>query len=146
MSDGGSTEQNGTNDTANDDKIVCKTEGGLDSSENETRETEKTVVKNVNEDEETPEENIEKDNKENVDRNGLESEEKETEGIEKSPEGPTEMSDEKEEKRTAASYMDDMNVVLREDLKGVFQKYGTVKVSFGLFLFFVVKILKHQMK
>jgi lupus La protein len=129
MSDGGSTEKNGTNDTANDDKIVCKTDGGLVSSENETRETEKTVVKNVSEDEETPGENIEKDNKEKVDRNnGLESEEKETEDIEKSPEGPTEMSDEKEEKRTAASYIDDMNVVLREDLKGVFQKYGTVKV------------------
>ncbi|XP_062165380.1 la protein 1 [Alnus glutinosa] len=128
MSDGGSTEKNGTNDTANDDKIVCKTDGGLVSSENETRETEKTVVKNVSEDEETPGENIEKDNKEKVDRNnGLESEEKETEDIEKSPEGPTEMSDEKEEKRTAASYIDDMNVVLREDLKGVFQKYGTVK-------------------
>lgn len=127
MSDGGSTEQNGTNDTANDDKIVCKT-GGLDSSKNETRVTEKMAEKNINEDE-TPGENIENDRKEKVDQNnGLESEEKETEEIEKSSEGATEMSDEKEEKRTAASFMDDMNVVLREDLKDVFQKYGTVKV------------------
>jgi lupus La protein len=128
MSDGGSTEQNGTNDTANDDKISCKTDGGLDSSENETRVTEKMAEKNINEDE-TPGENIENDNKEKIDQNnGLESEEKETQEIEKSSEGATEMSDEKEEKRTAASFMDDMNVVLREDLKDVFQKYGTVKV------------------
>lgn len=128
MSDGGSTEQNGTNDTANDDKISCKTDGRLDSSENKTRVTEKMAGKNINEDE-TPGENIENDNKEKVDQNnGLESEEKETEEIEKSSEGATEMSDEKEEKRTAASFMDDMNVVLREDLKDVFQKYGTVKV------------------
>ncbi|XVE71058.1 hypothetical protein DITRI_Ditri10aG0119600 [Diplodiscus trichospermus] len=35
--------------------------------------------------------------------------------------------EEKERKSTASVYKDDMNVVLREDLKDVFQKFGTVK-------------------
>ncbi|XWS72568.1 hypothetical protein CRYUN_Cryun02cG0051000 [Craigia yunnanensis] len=35
--------------------------------------------------------------------------------------------EEKEHKSTASVYKDDMNVVLREDLKDVFQKFGTVK-------------------
>ncbi|KAK8523381.1 hypothetical protein V6N13_113323 [Hibiscus sabdariffa] len=35
--------------------------------------------------------------------------------------------DEKEHKSTASIYKDDMNVVLREDLKDVFNKFGTVK-------------------
>ncbi|KAB1204397.1 La protein 1 [Morella rubra] len=83
---------------------------------------------NVNKDEEAPGDNVDKDNKEKNDtNNGLGSEEKETEDEERSPEGPTEMGDEKEERVTAAAYVDDMNVVLREDLKAVFKKYGTVK-------------------
>ena len=39
-----------------------------------------------------------------------------------------EKGQETDEKFSAASYKDNMNVVLREDLKGVFEKFGTVKV------------------
>ncbi|KAJ0091451.1 hypothetical protein Patl1_12885 [Pistacia atlantica] len=46
---------------------------------------------------------------------------------EKSSEGSMEKGEEKEEKSAVATYKDDMNVVMREDLKGVFKKFGTVK-------------------
>ena len=124
----GSTEKNDTNDTANDVKSISKTDGGLDSSENVNTETEKMVADDVSTDEKTPGENIEKDDKENVDENnGLGSEEKETEDVEDSPEA----GGDKEEKSAASVYKDDMNVVLREDLKVIFQKFGKVKVSCG---------------
>lgn len=124
------TEQDGTDDAANGGKSAGETDGELGSSENAIGEMEKMVVENVNKDEEAPGDNVDKDNKEKNDtNNGLGSEEKETEDEERSPEGPTEMGDEKEERVTAAAYVDDMNVVLREDLKAVFKKYGTVKVS-----------------
>lgn len=124
------TEQDGTDDAANGGKSAGETDGELGSSENAIGEMEKMVVENVNKDEEAPGDHVDKDNKEKNDtNNGLGSEEKETEDEERSPEGPTEMGDEKEERITAAAYVDDMNVVLREDLKAVFKKYGTVKVS-----------------
>lgn len=44
----------------------------------------------------------------------------------------TEKVEEKEHKSTASAYKDDMNVVMREDLKDVFQKFGTVKVLLKL--------------
>ncbi|KAG7965909.1 hypothetical protein I3843_08G024500 [Carya illinoinensis] len=128
MSDGGSSGKNVTNVTANDCETVCKTDGGLDSSENANGETEKVVVENVNEDGQMPGENIEIGDEEKVDENnGLGSEENENEGEEKSPKGPTEIGCEKEQRVNAAAYKDDMNVVLREDLKVVFQQFGTVK-------------------
>ncbi|XVE97547.1 hypothetical protein REPUB_Repub03eG0028700 [Reevesia pubescens] len=40
---------------------------------------------------------------------------------------PIQKTEEKEHKSTASFYKDDMNVVLREDLKDVFRKFGTVK-------------------
>lgn len=127
----GSTEKIDTNDTANDVKTISKTDGELDSSEIVNTETEKMVADDVSKDEKTPGENIEKDDKENVDENnGLGSEEKETKDVEESPEA----GGDKEEKSSASFYKDDMNVVLREDLKVIFQKFGTVKVSCG-FLF-----------
>ncbi|KAM3687761.1 hypothetical protein ACB098_10G101500 [Castanea mollissima] len=120
----GSTEKNDTNETANDVKTISKTDGELDSSENVNTETEKMVADDVSKDEKTPGENIEKDDKENVDENnGLGSEEKETEDVEESPEA----GGDKEGKSSASVYKDDMNVVLREDLKVIFQKFGTVK-------------------
>ena len=136
-SNGGSTEQNDTNDAANGVKTVSKEDGGLDSSENANKEIETMVTDDVSKGEKTTGENNEKDDKENIDENnGLGSVEKETEDVEESPEGPIEMGDEKEDKSAATVYKDDMNVVLREDLKDLFQKYGTVKVSCGFpFLF-----------
>ncbi|XP_044471849.1 la protein 1-like [Mangifera indica] len=57
-----------------------------------------------------------------------ESEQKvDNESGEKTSEGSMEKGDEKEEKSAVATYKDNMNVVMREDLKGVFKKFGTVK-------------------
>lgn len=131
-SDGDSTGQNGTNVTANDCETACKTDGVLDSSENANGETEKVVVENVNKDGQMPGENSEMGDEEKDDENnGLGSEENENENEnedkEKSPKGPTKIVCEKEQRVNAAAYKDDMNVVLREDLKVVFQQFGTVK-------------------
>lgn len=135
MSDGGSTGQNGTTVTANDCETVCKPDGELDSSENANGENEKMVVENVDKDEQ-PGENIEMDKEEKVcESDGLGSEENENE--EKSPKDPIEIGCEKEQRINAADYKDDMNVVLREDLKVVFQQFGTVKVSSGFFFLFL---------
>ncbi|KAL6212580.1 hypothetical protein ACLB2K_017798 [Fragaria x ananassa] len=69
----------------------------------------------------------EKDNKENVDeKNSLDGEEKKTEDGEKPSEGVKE--GEKEGKLNAVeTYKDNMDVVMREDLKILFGKFGTVK-------------------
>ncbi|KAJ4842979.1 hypothetical protein Tsubulata_017450 [Turnera subulata] len=50
----------------------------------------------------------------------------EGEGEEKASENPTK-KDQEERKTTAAAYKNDMNVVMREDLKAVFGKFGNVK-------------------
>lgn len=47
---------------------------------------------------------------------------------EKTSEGSTERGEEKEEKSAIAAYKDDMNVLMREDLKGIFKQFGSVKV------------------
>lgn len=97
------------------------------------------VVENVNKDGQMPGENIEMGDEEKVDENnglGSEENENENEDKEKSPKGPTEIGCEKEQRVNAAAYKDDMNVVLREDLKVVFQQFGTVKVSSGFFFLF----------
>ncbi|XP_050364471.1 la protein 1 [Argentina anserina] len=72
-------------------------------------------------------ENAEKDNKENVDeKSSLDEEEKKTEDDEKPVEGGK--AGEKEEKLNAVeTYKDNMDVVMREDLKILFGKFGTVK-------------------
>lgn len=55
------------------------------------------------------------------------SEGKGTEGEEKGQETDGKLS--------ASSYKDNTDVVLREDLKGVFEKFGTVKVNLVFSLF-----------
>ncbi|PON76512.1 Lupus La protein [Parasponia andersonii] len=112
-----SAEQNGTNGPANDGTNACRT-GGNDATE------ETVLTEDVNTDnqvEKIPEENA--DNK-----NDLESNEKKTKEGEKASVDPVAESEENEEKsNAAATYKDNMDVILREDLKGVFGKFGTVK-------------------
>lgn len=128
--DVGSAKRNGTHEPAND-FTNSRTDGDHDASDNAIKETEQ-VPENVNKDnksEEIPGENVGKEDGEKLaEKNGLKSEGKETEDGEKPSEGPTVDGEENEGKSTAVIYKDNMNVVLREDLKGVFQKFGTVKV------------------
>lgn len=70
--------------------------------------------------------NVVKDNADNDKENNGVSEGKDTEGEEKSKET--------DGKNYAAAYKDNNDVVSREDLKGVFEKFGPVKVV-GFFPF-----------
>lgn len=132
--DGGSAKGNGTHEPAND-STDGKTDGDLDSSDNANMES-KQVPENIGKDdksEKIPGDNVDKEDQEKLaEKNGLQNEGKETEDGEKPSEGPTKEGEENEEKSTAVIYKDNMNVVLREDLKAVFQKFGTVKVSWCL--------------
>lgn len=115
----GSKEQNGTHEPANDSTDAGRAGGDLGSSENATEETVQ-ASKDANKDEEIPTENVDNGN-------DAESDGKETKEGENSTEDPVVEKEETEEKRSAAACKDNMDVVLREDLKDIFQKFGTVK-------------------
>jgi lupus La protein len=84
-----------------------------------TKENEQKVPENIKTDEENNGEEVDGDN-------GSESTVIKTEE-EKSSEDPNEKEEVKEKPNPAAS-KDDKNVVLREDLKAVFERFGIVKV------------------
>lgn len=124
---GGSKEQNGTHETEIRNIDVSKTDKDIDS-----KETEDKASESINDDEENSGAKIEKESEEKVEeKTSLESKGKETEDEQKSSEGCDLKGEEKatgEQKSAAATYKDNKDVVMREDLKSVFQKYGTVKV------------------
>ncbi|GMQ03397.1 hypothetical protein CsSME_00049212 [Camellia sinensis var. sinensis] len=129
MSVGGSAVQSDGHELANENVDVCKTDGEPDSMLNATVETEEKVPEDVKGDGEKPKDDIEKESKQKVDeKTSLESEQKETED-EENLDSPIEKDEDKTtgERNRAAVYKDNKDVVLREDLKAVFQKYGTVK-------------------
>ncbi|KAJ6697970.1 hypothetical protein OIU79_011513 [Salix purpurea] len=115
---GGSAEQNGVQEPANGDANACEADGGSNSSENTIKENEQKVPENVKTDDESNVENVDGDN-------GCESTVIKA-GEEKSSEDPNEKEEGKEKPNAAAS-KDDKNVVLREDLKAVLERFGTVK-------------------
>ncbi|CAL5440545.1 unnamed protein product [Camellia sinensis] len=126
---GGSAVQSDGHELANENVDVCKTDGEPDSMLNATVETEEKVPEDVKGDGEKPKDDIEKESKQKVDeKTSLESEQKETED-EENLDSPIEKDEDKTtgERNRAAVYKDNKDVVLREDLKAVFQKYGTVK-------------------
>lgn len=87
------------------------------------------MAENVNNDDGNLDENVENGSEEKVgEKASLESEGKESEDEEKASDISIQKDAEKAEKPTEAAYRDNMDVVLREDLKSVFQKFGTVKV------------------
>ena len=116
---GGSAERNGVQEPANGDANACEADGGSNSSENTIKENEQKVPENVKTDDESNVENVDGDN-------GCESTVIKA-GEEKSSEDPNE-NEEGNEKPNAAASKDDKNVVLREDLKAVLERFGTVKV------------------
>ncbi|RDX79519.1 La protein 1, partial [Mucuna pruriens] len=122
------SKQNGVDQQANDNSVVSKTAdnppSGITSGENDQMVTENV---NNNEDEmkegketETEENNEMKEAKETESEVNIEVKEgKITEGEENNRQAGAKFS--------AASYKDNMDVVSREDLRSVFQKFGTVK-------------------
>ncbi|KAJ1396393.1 Winged helix-like DNA-binding domain superfamily [Sesbania bispinosa] len=103
ISDEVPSEKNAVDQQANDNSAVSKTD-----EKNPTEITSGEGGQKISE------------NVENDGENNELKEEKETEGEEKSRETDEKFS-------AAASYKDNMDVVLREDLKDVFEKFGTVK-------------------
>lgn len=97
-------------------------------AESVARGSEHEMAENVNNDGGNLDENVENGSEEKVgEKTSLESEGKESEDEEKASDISIQKDAEKAEKPTEAAYRDNMDVVLREDLKSVFQKFGTVK-------------------
>ena len=110
----GSEEKNGPLKPANDSANACKPDGEPDSSDNAAAvESEQKASENDSNGEGKVEE-----------KNELDSEDGD-----KSSDGSIEKGEEKEGKTSIDTYKDNMDVVMREDLKSVFHKFGTVKVQ-----------------
>lgn len=109
---GCSEEKNGSHKPANDSSNACKPDGEPDSSDNATAiESEQKASENESSGEGKVEEKTELDGEDG----------------DKSSDGSIEKVEEKEGKTSIDTYKDNMDVVMREDLKSVFQKFGTVK-------------------
>ncbi|KAL2655568.1 hypothetical protein AAZV13_04G074000 [Glycine max] len=138
------SEQNGVDQQAKDNSVVSKTDEnprseitsgendqkvtenvGVDEEKNEMKEAKETVNEEDNEMKEA-EETESEDNTDMKEAKGTESED--NNGMK---EGKVTKDEEKKqqagEKFSAAAYKDNMDVVSREDLKSVFEKFGTVK-------------------
>ncbi|KAL2525531.1 La protein 1 [Abeliophyllum distichum] len=113
ISSGGSAEQNGNDDPVTDTGGALKTDGEQDTPQNITEETEKKTSGDVK-DEGNDKNNVGGDEENEEDTTGAENEVQESKGVD-------------EEKSTFAEYKDNKDVVMREDLKSIFQKFGTVK-------------------
>ncbi|XP_057434673.1 la protein 1 [Lotus japonicus] len=102
ISDEVPSEQNGVDQQANDNAVVSKTDEKIPSEITSEKNDEKVS------------ENVDNDEENNEIKDG-----KKTQDEEKNPKA--------DEKLSAAACKDNMDVVLREDLKRVFEKFGAVK-------------------
>ncbi|KAK6140939.1 hypothetical protein DH2020_025332 [Rehmannia glutinosa] len=123
-----SSEQNVNNESMSDNANVSKKDGEQDKMQVSSEET-KLEVSEDGTDTKNHVENAEESEEKESDKAGAESEAKESGDTEKSPDIPNEKDDQGpgEQKRTIEAYKDNKDVVLREDLKSIFQKFGTVK-------------------
>ncbi|KAL0330331.1 UNVERIFIED_CONTAM: La protein 1 [Sesamum radiatum] len=120
-----STTQNGNHESVSDDADVSKKDGEQDKTQVNSEETGQDVTDMTT----NHVENAGKDEEEEAAKTGAETEAQEPEDAEKSPDNQDDKEDQGsgEGKTNIASYMDNKDVVLREDLKSIFQKFGTVK-------------------
>ncbi|XP_022131859.1 la protein 1 [Momordica charantia] len=118
VSSGTSDEENGSHNVATD-ITECKVDEGLDSSKNDSEKTEQTAEANVSKDGEISKSS---EKNEEVDKNNDSGNEEKPELGEQSNE-----HEEAGEKPTAGASINNKNVVSREDLKVIFQKFGSVK-------------------
>ncbi|XP_043726021.1 la protein 1-like [Telopea speciosissima] len=136
MSTGESVGKNGIQETKDNNGDAFKLGNKSDSAVNAPEESEKVVSESVEDIKKESINNTEEVRREKVDEETMEEcEVKETEeAVHESEEGsPEDSCQERQDKATvgdknkAALYKDNMDVVLREDLKDVFQRFGTVK-------------------
>ncbi|KAK4388857.1 La protein 1 [Sesamum angolense] len=120
-----STTQNGNHESVSDDADVSKKDGEQDKTQVNSEETGQDVTDMTT----NHVENAGKDEEEEAAKTGAETEAQEPEDAEKSPDNQDDKEDQGsgEGKTNIASYKDNKDVVLREDLKSIFQKFGTVK-------------------
>ncbi|PKI74233.1 la protein 1 [Punica granatum] len=112
-------EGNSNQEQANADSSALKADG-------EEKLSKKINERKDNKESEVSDKVTDQENEENVDGNiGSDRNDAESEQEEKSSEVP--YNEDKERKLTASDYKNDQNVVLREDLKTLFNKFGTVK-------------------
>ncbi|XP_011081824.1 la protein 1 [Sesamum indicum] len=120
-----STTQNGNHESVSDDAVVSKKDGEQDKPQVNSEETGQDVRDMTT----NHVENVGKDEEKEAAKTGAETEAQEPEDAEKSPDNQDDNEDQRsgEGKTNIASYKDNKDVVLREDLKSIFQKFGTVK-------------------
>ncbi|XP_043704382.1 la protein 1-like [Telopea speciosissima] len=131
-----SAEKNGIHETTDNNEDTCKSSKESDSAEKFPKESEKEVSENVEDIEKEPINNTEQDIGEKVgeetteEREENETEEAVHENEEGSPEDTRKKGEDKATvggKYNAAMCKENKDIVMREDLKDVFQRFGTVK-------------------
>lgn len=127
-----STEQNGNHQAAAESASAPETEGNKDTTKDNVKVTEEVS--------EVRDEDNNKDDEKDAENGSGETDVQNPEAVEKSMDSPTEEDDQApaEEKLSIAACKDNKDVVMREDLKSVFQKFGTVKVNFFCFHLFIL--------
>lgn len=121
-----STEQNGNHKPATESITAPETEGNEDTTKDNVEVTED--IKD--------EDNNEKGKKKDAEEGSGETDVQNPEVAVKSMDIPTEDDEQApaEGKLSIAACKDNKDIVMREDLKSVFQKFGTVKVIFLFYL------------
>ncbi|CAN4076544.1 unnamed protein product [Withania somnifera] len=122
-----STEQNGNHKTASESASAPETEGNKDATKDNVEVTAEKVPEDIKDEENN--ENIEKGDEKDAEDGSGETDVQNLEVAEKSMDNPTEDDEQApaEEKLSIAACKDNKDIVMREDLKSVFQKFGTVK-------------------
>ncbi|KAM7490368.1 hypothetical protein LguiA_033289 [Lonicera macranthoides] len=124
MSAGDSAAQSACEDPANGSADADKTDGEPDSKENINEEANNKASENVDVNEANNGKNIEESEEKVDEKTCVESKEAE-EGQKDGQKDDAEATG--EENTTAAMYKDNKDVVLREDLRSIFEKFGKVK-------------------
>lgn len=119
-----STEQNGNHKLATESITAPKTEGNEDTTKDNVEVTDEKVTEDIKD-----EDNNEKGKKKDAEDGSGETDVQNPEVAVKSMDIPTEDGEQApaEEKLSIAACKDNKDIVMREDLKSVFQKFGTVK-------------------
>ncbi|KAL1532493.1 hypothetical protein AAHA92_32499 [Salvia divinorum] len=115
-----STKQNGNHKQLSDNIDVSMKAGDQEKTQVDSEETKKEILEDVK-DTTNYVENAEKDEEKEGDANGADTGIQQCEDDEKPEDIP------KEERMTLAACKDNKDLVSREDLKSIFQKFGTIK-------------------
>nr|XP_016448687.1 PREDICTED: la protein 1-like [Nicotiana tabacum] len=116
-----STEQNGNHQAAAESASAPETEGNKDTTKDNVKVTEEVS--------EVRDEDNNKDDEKDAENGSGETDVQNPEAVEKSMDSPTEEDDQApaEEKLSIPACKDNKDIVMREDLRSIFQKFGTVK-------------------